>query len=74
MVHKQFVLLDKMLTSIKSLIVFWIHRKSYARMSQIMEEELGGEETFLTNFYELYRAELAKGSLNSSMICAVFAK
>lgn len=39
-----------------------------------MEEELGGEEAFLNSYFGNYTEELAKGTLNSTMICTILAK
>lgn len=51
-----------------------IYRKSYARIYKIMEEELGGEEQFLDSYFGNYTTELAKGTINSTMICTVLGK
>lgn len=51
-----------------------IYRRSYARIYKIMEEELGGEEQFMDSYFGNYTTELAKGTLNSTMICTVLGK
>lgn len=51
-----------------------IYRRSYARIYTIMEEELGGKEQFMDSYFGNYTTELAKGTLNSTMLCTVLGK
>lgn len=39
-----------------------------------MEEELGGEEAFMNSYFGNYTEELAKGTLNSTIICTILGK
>lgn len=50
------------------------NRKTLTRTPKILQEEFGGEETFLNNHFTNYTTEFSKGTLDSGKICKALRK
>lgn len=55
-------------------LIYQIDRRAFSRIYTITEEELGGREAFLNSYYGNYTIELAKGTINSTMVCKILGK